>query len=69
MNETIIKRYFPSFVHEDIVYTRLASYRRPVSKMKIGIGGFQHETNTFAPGTTGRAELNTPGAWPPLTLG
>ncbi|GAA5665474.1 hypothetical protein Brsp07_03979 [Brucella sp. NBRC 14130] len=37
--------------------------------MKIGIGGFQHETNTFAPGTTGWAEFNTPGGWPPLTLG
>ena len=37
--------------------------------MKIAIGGFQHETNTFAPGTTGWAEFNTPGGWPPLTLG
>ena len=37
--------------------------------MKIAIGGFQHETNTFAPGTTGWVEFNTPGGWPPLTVG
>ncbi|CUX67476.1 M81 family metallopeptidase (plasmid) [Agrobacterium tumefaciens] len=37
--------------------------------MKIAIGGFQHETNTFVPATTGWKDFNTPGGWPPLTIG
>ncbi|HTO34335.1 MAG TPA: M81 family metallopeptidase [Pararhizobium sp.] len=37
--------------------------------MKIAIGGFQHETNTFVPDTTGWVAFNIPGGWPPLTLG
>ncbi|MBS3649344.1 M81 family metallopeptidase [Pseudaminobacter sp. 19-2017] len=37
--------------------------------MRIALGGFQHETNTFVPETTGWVDFNTAGGWPPLTLG
>ena len=35
----------------------------------IAIGGFQHETNTFAPSKADFAAFEQGGAWPPLTLG
>jgi len=35
----------------------------------IAIGGFQHETNTFAPSKADYAAFEQGGAWPPLTLG
>lgn len=35
----------------------------------IAIGGFQHETNTFAPSKAGYAAFEQGGAWPPLTEG
>lgn len=37
--------------------------------MRVAIGGFQHETNTFVPETTGWVAFNTLGGWPPLTVG
>ena len=35
----------------------------------IAVGGFQHETNTFAPSKAGFAAFEQGGGWPPLTLG
>ena len=40
-----------------------------MSATKIAVGGFQHETNTFAPMRTTWEDFNTPGAWPALTSG
>lgn len=37
--------------------------------MKIAVGGFQHETNTFAPLRTGFADFEKHDAWPGLTRG
>jgi len=36
---------------------------------RIAVGGFQHETNTFAPLPTPYANFVTGGSWPPLTEG
>jgi len=36
---------------------------------RIAVGGFQHETNTFAPVRTGFEEFLVPGGWPPLGRG
>ncbi len=36
---------------------------------RIAIGGFQHETNTFAPSLATLAAFETGGAWPELTTG
>ncbi|MEP6943975.1 MAG: M81 family metallopeptidase, partial [Betaproteobacteria bacterium] len=35
----------------------------------IAVGGFQHETNTFAPTRAGYAAFEDGGGWPPLTFG
>jgi len=35
----------------------------------IAVGGFQHETNTFAPTKASLAAFEAGGAWPPLTSG
>ena len=35
----------------------------------IAVGGFQHETNTFAPSKADFAAFAQGGAWPPLTEG
>jgi len=35
----------------------------------IAVGGFQHETNTFAPTKANLAAFKAGGAWPPLTSG
>lgn len=37
--------------------------------MRIAIGGFQHETNTFAPTPARFADFEAPDAWPGLTRG
>lgn len=37
--------------------------------MRIAIGGFHHETNTFAPSKADLAAFTTPGAWPALCRG
>ncbi|MEQ9488661.1 MAG: M81 family metallopeptidase [Alphaproteobacteria bacterium] len=37
--------------------------------MRIIVGGFQHETNTFAPTLADFAAFNLGGGWPPLTRG
>lgn len=37
--------------------------------MRVAIGGFQHETNTFVPETTGWPAFLEIGGWPPLTIG
>jgi microcystin degradation protein MlrC len=37
--------------------------------MRIAIGGFQHETNTFAPNPATLADFTAPDAWPGLTRG
>ncbi|HEY9550030.1 MAG TPA: M81 family metallopeptidase, partial [Kiloniellaceae bacterium] len=36
---------------------------------RIAFGGFQHETNTFAPSKATYADFAKPGAWPGLTRG
>ncbi len=36
---------------------------------RIAVGGFQHETNTFAPCKTPFEEFKIPGGWPPMTRG
>ncbi|MCP5149742.1 MAG: M81 family metallopeptidase [Ectothiorhodospiraceae bacterium] len=36
---------------------------------RIAVGGFQHETNTFAPSKADLAAFQVGGAWPPLTTG
>ncbi len=40
-----------------------------VNKPRIGVCGFQHETNTFAPFPTGWNNFRQPGAWPPFATG
>ncbi|MFZ3390976.1 M81 family metallopeptidase, partial [Buttiauxella gaviniae] len=35
----------------------------------IAVGGFQHETNTFAPSKADYTAFEHGGGWPPLTLG
>ena len=35
----------------------------------IAVGGFQHETNTFAPTKAGYAAFEDGGGWPPFTTG
>lgn len=37
--------------------------------MRIGVGGFQHETNTFAPTPARFADFARAGGWPPLSRG
>lgn len=37
--------------------------------MRIAVGGFQHETNTFAPAPASFADFAAPDAWPGLTRG
>jgi microcystin degradation protein MlrC len=37
--------------------------------MRIAVGGFQHETNTFAPTPADYAAFESGGGWPPLTFG
>ena len=36
---------------------------------RIAVGGFQHETNTFAPTRADYAAFESGGGWPPLTFG
>ncbi|HVO16271.1 MAG TPA: M81 family metallopeptidase, partial [Alphaproteobacteria bacterium] len=36
---------------------------------RIAVGGFHHETNTFAPTRAETADFETPDAWPGLTEG
>ena len=38
-------------------------------RFRIAIGGFQHETNTFAPSRATFEDFVRPGAWPGLTRG
>ena len=40
-----------------------------MTRPRIAIAGFQHETNTFAPIPTTFADFESPGAWPGLTVG
>ena len=35
----------------------------------IAVGGFQHETNTFAPSKADYSAFEQGGGWPPLTFG
>ena len=37
--------------------------------MRIAIGGFEHETNTFAPVEAAYADFEQADAWPPLSRG
>lgn len=37
--------------------------------MRIAVGGFHHETNTFAPSKADMAAFTTPGGWPALCRG
>jgi microcystin degradation protein MlrC len=39
------------------------------SRFRLAIGGFQHETNTFAPSKATYEDFARPGAWPGLTRG
>ena len=36
---------------------------------RIAVGGFQHETNTFAPTKADYAAFESGGGWPPLCFG
>lgn len=40
-----------------------------MTQMRVAIGGFQHETNTFSPMPTTWEDFQTPGAWPAQTDG
>lgn len=40
-----------------------------IAPLKIAVAGFQHETNSFAPQPTRRAEFDAPGGWPALCRG
>jgi microcystin degradation protein MlrC len=40
-----------------------------MTQPKIAIASFQHETNTFAPFTTGLEQFQTPGSWPAYCVG
>jgi len=40
-----------------------------MSKPRIAVAAFQHETNTFAPFPTGWENFQHPGAWPPYATG
>lgn len=40
-----------------------------MTKRRIAIAGFQHETNTFVPMMTGKAAFRKPDSWPGLLLG
>jgi microcystin degradation protein MlrC len=40
-----------------------------MTRPRIAIAGFQHETNTFAPIPTTFADFEMPGAWPGMTTG
>ena len=40
-----------------------------MTRRRIAIAGFQHETNTFAPGSTGMAEFRMADSWPELLCG
>lgn len=40
-----------------------------MTKRRIAIAGFQHETNTFVPVMTGKAEFRVADSWPGLLLG
>src|SRR5206468_901973 len=42
---------------------------RKTSMGLIAVGGFQHETNTFAPSKADYAAFEHGGGWPPLTYG
>lgn len=37
--------------------------------MRIAIGGFQHETNTFAPSRATYERFVQGGGWPPVSIG
>ena len=39
------------------------------TRRRIAVGGFQHETNTFAPRKVGYEVFATAGGWPALTSG
>ena len=39
------------------------------SRFRLAVGGFQHETNTFAPSKATYEDFVRPGAWPGLTRG
>ena len=46
--------------------------RPPMPRIKmprIAVGGFHHETNSFAPGTAGYDDFVAPDAWPGLSRG
>lgn len=40
-----------------------------MSGLRIALGGLQHETNSFAPGTASLADFEAPRGWPPLSRG
>ncbi len=40
-----------------------------MSRLRIAVGGFQHETNTFAPVQAAWEDFVTPGGWPGLSRG
>jgi microcystin degradation protein MlrC len=39
------------------------------SHFRLVVGGFQHETNAFAPAKAAFEDFTRPGAWPGLTRG
>ncbi|WP_340322117.1 M81 family metallopeptidase [Chelatococcus albus] len=40
-----------------------------MSAVRIAVGGFLHETNTFAPSKAGYGDFEEGGGWPPLSVG
>ncbi len=40
-----------------------------MSRLRVAVGGFQHETNTFAPVQAAWRDFVTPGGWPGLSRG
>ncbi len=58
---------------ENAYYQQVGNNRQPtgimMSKPRIAVAGFQHETNTFAPFPTGWENFQQPGAWPPYAEG
>jgi microcystin degradation protein MlrC len=40
-----------------------------MARIRIGVGGFLHETNTFAPTKANYQDFVQPGGWPPLSTG
>src|SRR5436190_15443216 len=59
---------FPS-TSPRLLHSQAAQQRHSGQLMRIAIGGFQHETNTFAPSKATFDNFVRGGGWPPLLIG